>query len=630
MSDARTATSRLERAVSAGAEALFAACRDDGVFAPSEERFSPANTAAVLIALHTAREPRVADGPDGAGGSGRADALRVRAVERLLATQRPDGGWAMDGVPTETLTTAVVAAALTLAVGEAEEGGAAGAPPEEVRAAVDAARALVRRRGGEDGLPEPAMAGLVRQFASLARERDPATLPRLPLELLLLPGPARRALSLRLPIFSAMALAQSVERGRRGGHRVRALLDSALRPRALRIVRDAFERERSTGSFSGDPWLTGLVTIGIARSELAPDITRAAAGRLSDVALPDGGWELMPLDITWSSFAAAALLEAGYADDPRLAPVRGMFRRRQQDVPFAALDCPAGFWGFSGDRGWPMALETAEVTALLHRMPGGGGDTAEGDGHVRRGLDWLTAMQDRAGTWGLAVRDSRPGGFGPCPQMTAKCVVALLDCGAGREDPRVRKGVEALVRAQRSDGALEAMWYRGLTPGTAAALVAFTRAGRGDGEPARRARDFLLRTQLPDGSWGPGGHDPGAVTDGASGGGEGAEETVGTVEETAWALHALLVAGEAPDSAAPASAADWLLDRRRDDGTWPAAAVHEYVRHCYRYTDPVLSTALAVKALGRLRTAGGPPHTKRNGERNEERAAESSGEAGRA
>ncbi|WP_199808931.1 FAD-dependent monooxygenase, partial [Streptomyces sp. NRRL F-6676] len=554
----------LARAIRAGAEALLDARRADGVIAPAGDRFSPANTAAALIALHTARA-------HGATPAADVDAVRDQAVARLCATQRPDGGWAMAGVPTETFTTAVVAAALALTA------------PDSTGRAVAAAHDLVRRRGGVDSLPEPAMRALARQFAALADPGARTSTPRLPLELLLLPGLARRALSLRLPVFAASALGQSVRRPRRGlGGRV----DRALRPRALALVREAFARERGTGSFSADPWLTALVALGVGRSELAPDLVRAAAHWLTDAARPDGGWDLMPLDLTWSSFAAAALLEAGYADDPRLAPLRTMLRDRQQDVPFEALACPPGHWGFSTDRSWPMALETAEISALLHRMPGGGDDP-----HVRRGMEWLTAMQDRSGSWSLAVRDSRPGGFGPCPQMTAKSVLALLDCGAGPDDPRVRKGLDSLRRAQRPDGALEAMWYRGPVPGTAAALTAWSAAGLAATGPARRARDFLLRTQLPDGSWGTAGEDPG----------DPAEASDGTVEETAWALHALLTAGEPPDSAPLARATAHLLHHQNPDGTWPGAPVNEYIRRCYRYADPVLATSLAVKALAASR-----------------------------
>ncbi|NSC20077.1 prenyltransferase [Streptomyces albus subsp. chlorinus] len=583
-------TARAGRAVLAGAEALFGARREDGVVTPPGDRFSPANTAAALIALHTSREPATdASGPavdpataDRVVATDRATAVRDRAVARLLAAQRPDGGWAMDGVPTETLTTAVVASALALTA------------PGSTGTAVAKALALVRRRGGPGSLPEPAMTGLARQFAALAGQDGASAPPRLPLGVLLVPGVARRALSLRLPIFAALALGQPARRRTPVGR----LLDTLGRQRALDIVREVFARERGTGSFSSDPWLTSLITLGISRSGLAPDIVVASRDWLVRGALPDGGWALMPLDLTWSSFATAALLEAGYARDPRLDPVAEMFRRRQQDTPFPALGTPAGFWGFSTDRSWPMALETAEISSLLRRLPGGADDR-----HAARGLAWLTAMQDRPGSWSLAVRDSRPGGFGPCPQMTAKAVTALLDCGAGPRDPRVLRGLRSVARAMRADGGVEAMWYRGLTPGTAAALVAFARAGRARAEPAVRARAFLLATQRPDGSWHTGGHDPAAGAD--AGRDESGAVPAGTVEETAWSLHALLVAGTAPDSAPVRSAAAWLLDRQESDGTWPGAAVNEYIRHCYRYPDRVLATALALKALGRLRTATG-------------------------
>lgn len=568
----RTALSaRLDEAVTSGAEALFDRQRADGVFAPVQERFSPANTGAALIAL------TCADGEP----EGTADAdLRARAVDRLLATQRSDGGWAMAGAPTEILATAVAVAALRATGGD------------RARGAVVAGTACLRDLGGAEALPEATMAGLVRQFEVLSGERAESTLPRLPLELLFLSGPARRLLSLRLPIFSAMALGQAAHRAQ-GPFRTR--LNRRAGRRALAVVRQAYEREGATGAFSSDPWLTSLITTGVARSGQAPDIAATAVGWLASAARPEGGWDLMPLDITWSSFATAGLLAAGYGADPRLAATRAMFRARQQDVPFPALGCPAGYWGFSDGRSWPMALETAEVSSALLRLADG-----TGDDHARRGIAWLTALQDRAGSWSLAVRDSRRGGFGPCPQMTAKAVVALLDAGAAPTDPRVLRALRWLSREQHADGSFDAMWYRGRTPGTALVLEALCRAGRGGSEPARRARAWLLRTRHEDGSWGTGGTDPGLTAAGQAPG------PPGSTEETAWALHALLVAGEDPHSGPVRAAAGRLLDAQQDAGHWSGSAVNEYVRHCSRYADDTIASGLALKALALLRdrTAG--------------------------
>ncbi|EFL24392.1 LOW QUALITY PROTEIN: prenyltransferase/squalene oxidase, partial [Streptomyces himastatinicus ATCC 53653] len=176
------------------------------------------------------------------------------------------------------------------------------------------------------------------------------------------------------------------------------------RPAALGVMREAYEREGASGAFSTDPWLTGLICVGTTRSGLAPDIVRNAAAWLRAAADEDGGWELMPLDVTWSSFAVSALLEAGYAEDPRLRATRAMFHGRQQNTPFAALGCPPGYWGFSSAHSWPMALETAEISSVLLRLPGGGGDP-----HVRRGIDWLTRTQDSAGSRKKNERNSPPG-----------------------------------------------------------------------------------------------------------------------------------------------------------------------------------------------------------------------------
>ncbi|MFC4494291.1 prenyltransferase/squalene oxidase repeat-containing protein [Streptomyces ovatisporus] len=563
----------VDRAVGTGAEALFARLRPDGVFAPRGDRFSPANTAAAIVALHHATEqpPDRTDGPAGTDSTDSTDSTIARAVTRLCDSQRPDGGWAMAGVPTELLATAVATAALRLVA------------PERAAKAVRAGEELVTRLGGAAALPEPTMTGLVRQFDALSGVGKLSELPRLPMELMLLPGPARRLLSLRLPIFASMALAQAAHRPQ---GRARALVNRAAGRAALRVVREAYEREGSTGEFSTDPWLTSLIALGIARSGTAPDISRASAHRLRAMARQDGSWDLMPLDVTWSSFATAALLEAGYAADPRLTATRAMFHRRQQDEPFAALGCPPGFWGFSSVSSWPMALETAEVSSALLQLPGGREDI-----HARRGIDWLTAMQDRSGSWSLAVRGSRPGGFGPCPHMTAKAVRALLDHGVPPRDRRVVRALEWLARVQHEDGSFEAMWYRGPTPGTSVVLETLCRAGRSGSSQARRARDWLLRTQAADGSW--------------ASGEDGPDAPRGTVEETAWALHALLAAGTGPDSRAVVAAARRLTDAQCTDGSWQGAAVNEYVRRCSRYADDGIASGLALRALARLRTVAG-------------------------
>ncbi len=327
--------------------------------------------------------------------------------------------------------------------------------------------------------------------------------------------------------------------------------------------------------------MTGLITAGLARARLAPDLVAGAVAWLREKVNPDGSWNSGRLDLTWSMYAGAGLVAAGYAADERLRPTKELFLRDQQDQPFTAFGCPPGFWGWSGPRGWPATLETGEIVSVLTALPGDDQRPA-----IERGLAWLTAQQDSRGSWGLCVRNTRVANSGPCPHMTVQAVDALLDAGTPADDPRIGRALTWLATAQRADGTFESVWYRMYTAGTSAVLHTLVRAGRGDGPTAEKARRWLHAGQLADGSWSTG---------------SGTEE--GTVEETAWAVSALLDAGVAVDDPVVRNGIRWLRDAQRVDGSWPAARINEYVRHVSRYPNGGLAGGLALRALSRYRDA---------------------------
>ncbi|ANY07673.1 prenyltransferase/squalene oxidase repeat-containing protein [Pseudonocardia sp. HH130630-07] len=335
------------------------------------------------------------------------------------------------------------------------------------------------------------------------------------------------------------------------------------------------------GGFCADPWLTGLVLLGLAGSSRAADVVASSSRWLTGAVRPEGHWDLMPLDLTWSQFAARALLDAGPPWPDRLAPTTAMFTRSQGRHGSELLRYPPGGWGHVA-ASWPFSLETAEIAAVLVRTNGAG------DPAVTAAVRWLWAQQDRAGSWSLTVRNSRPGGFGPCPYVTAQVVLALLDTGVAPTDARIRRAADWVTARREPDGSVEALWYRGRVPGTSALLEMLGRLGRGTGEPARAAAAHLYGTQNPDGSWG----------DGAA---------PGTVEETAWALRALSTAAarhpvpDAGRSTARGAATAYLLDTQRPDGSWPGGPVNDHVRACYRFADPVIATGLALRALAAAR-----------------------------
>jgi squalene-hopene/tetraprenyl-beta-curcumene cyclase len=153
-----------------------------------------------------------------------------------------------------------------------------------------------------------------------------------------------------------------------------------------------------------------------------------------------------------------------------------------------------------------------------------------------------------------------------------------------------------LLRAQEADGSWFGRWGANYIYGTGAVVPALIAAGVRPSKPAiRRAVAWLEARQNADGGWG---EDLRSYDD-ASLAGQGTS----TASQTAWALLALLAAGE-QDGAAAERGIRWLAETQRPDGTWdepqytgtgfPGDFYINY--HLYRLAFPL-------SALGRYVTA---------------------------
>ncbi len=181
-------------------------------------------------------------------------------------------------------------------------------------------------------------------------------------------------------------------------------------------------------------------------------------------------------------------------------------------------------------------------------------------------------MQSKDGGWGAFDADNTRAlvnklpfcDFGavidpPSADVTAHIVEAFAAEGQS-DHPAVRRGVVWLLRAQEPDGSWFGRWGANYVYGTGAAVPALIAAGVRPSKPAiRRAVAWLEAHQNADGGWG---EDLRSYDD-ASLGGRGTS----TASQTAWALLALLAAGE-HDSAATERGIRWLARTQRDDGTW--------------------------------------------------------------
>jgi squalene-hopene/tetraprenyl-beta-curcumene cyclase len=228
-----------------------------------------------------------------------------------------------------------------------------------------------------------------------------------------------------------------------------------------------------------------------------------------------------------------------------------------------------GGWAFEFDNdNYPDTDDTAEIILALRRVNLTGQDQPA----IGRAVRWLTGMQCKDGGWGAFDADNTRHlltrlpfcDFGavtdpPSADVTAHVVEALAGEGLARSEP-VRRAVVWLLRAQENDGSWFGRWAANYLYGTGAVVPALIAAGVQPAKPPiRRAVAWLEARQNPDGGWG---EDLRSYEDPATAG-----RGQSTASQTAWALLALLAAGE-KKSAATGRGIRWLVETQRADGTW--------------------------------------------------------------
>lgn len=534
---------------------LFARQRPDGAWT---DRLSSSAMPTAIGALALAR----------AGGSERAE----RALDWLRRNQRADGGWGMADAdpPSDGSVTAFALAALTAL------------DPERSGRCIEAGTAFVESVGGRSAiLPDVrTWRELVSIIWAMHGMRPHDEQPVQPLEVMLLPPRLRNRASIALPGVVGLGIWQSrVMKLSRPARLARRLAE----PRGLSWLRRV---QGPNGGMEECPLMAALVYLGLnlAGPQVGADIQRGCVDYLAQTQREDGSWAIdRDLEIAVTCYAVLALAESrDVSAEPRLRPTRQWLRAAQWRQPFDALKLPAGGWSWANPTGWPESEDTAVAMATLCAL-----GVQPGDPAIQAGLRWLLARQNRDGSWSEWVRDSSMVHDGPCAGVTAHVLMTLrlLDVWNGPRSPIARafRWFEA-EQARHGDGGVPSLWFRDRTHGTAKVLETYAEYGRSDAPAALRARAWLLDTQRADGSW------PGTVREGPPDG--------GTVEETAWAVYSLLLAGESPWDPPITGAVQYLVDAHDDAGTWRQSAVGMYYDQM-NYSDDLIAHTYATRALGR-------------------------------
>jgi squalene-hopene/tetraprenyl-beta-curcumene cyclase len=266
-----------------------------------------------------------------------------------------------------------------------------------------------------------------------------------------------------------------------------------------------------------------------------------------------------------------------------------------------------GGWAFEFENdNYPDVDDTAEVVLALRRLETALGPDAAAA--CTRGAAWAAGMQSRNGGWGAFDADNDSSlvaslpfcDFGevtdpPSADVTAHVIEMLA---AEPESRRVicQRGVAWLCGQQEPDGSWFGRWGVNYVYGTGAAVPALVAAGVSQQHPrVRRAVAWLEGRQNADGGWG---EDLRSYIDD-----EWRGRGRSTASQTAWALLALLAAGE-QHSHATRRGISWLLATQRPDGTWdepwftgtgfPWDFSINY--HLYRLVWPVMALGRYVRA----------------------------------
>ncbi len=359
---------------------------------------------------------------------------------------------------------------------------------------------------------------------------------------------------------------------------VKSVRRAALRRCAEWII----TRQERDGCWGGiqPPWVYSLMALNLLGYDLDhPVMARGLAG-LDRFTITEEGpqgpvrrLEACQSPVWDTVLTMIALADAGLPpDDPALRRagrwVLGEEIRGPGDWQVRRPDLAPGGWAFEFDNdNYPDTDDTAEVVLALRRT-----DLPAAPPAIDRGLRWLAGMQSKDGGWGAFDADNTRAlvnklpfcDFGavidpPSADVTAHIVEAFALEGQA-DHSAVRRGVTWLLKAQEADGSWFGRWGANYIYGTGAVVPALIAAGVKPSKPCiRRAVAWLEAHQNPDGGWG---EDLRSYNDQALAG-----EGTSTASQTAWALLALLAAGEQRGDAVERGIR-WLAATQRRDGSW--------------------------------------------------------------
>ncbi len=374
------------------------------------------------------------------------------------------------------------------------------------------------------------------------------------------------------------------------------------------------DRQEADGCWGGiqPPWVYSLIALHALGHPVASPVMRKGIGAFRRYAIEDEDTFRLQSCISpvWdTALAMIALQDAGLPPDHPALVRAGEWLLGEQIMGSGdwQVRCRArpGGWAFEFDNDrYPDTDDTAIVLIALLRtaLPERAKEYA-----LDWGTEWLLGMQSRNGGWGAFDRDNTKAfvrqvpfaDFGevldpPSVDVTAHIAELLGRMGYRLGFRPLDRALRYMFREQEPGGSWYGRWGVNHIYGTGAVLPGLAACEFPMGDPrVRKATGWLCACQNPDGGWGE------AIESyhRAEARGRG----LSTPSQTAWALLALIAAGEG-ESDSICRGVEYLTSTQRPDGTWdepqftgtgfPTDFMIRY--HLYRHYFPLA-------ALGRFR-----------------------------
>jgi squalene-hopene/tetraprenyl-beta-curcumene cyclase len=314
-----------------------------------------------------------------------------------------------------------------------------------------------------------------------------------------------------------------------------------------------------------------------------------------------------------TAYAVFALAESGVAaNDPRLVqPCEWMLKkqvtRRGDWYVKNRKAAPAGWYFEFNNEFYPDVDDSAQVMLALSRVK-----TSNESYHIKsvqRALDWIVSMQCKNGGWASFDKDNNRMVFQQIPfadhnamldpatvDITGRVLECLASYGYSLKDQPVRRAIEFIMREQEPDGSWFGRWGVNYIYGTMQVLRGLESIGVDHHEPfVQQAVEWLRMMQNPDGGWGErcdSYDDPNAKGVGPS-----------TASQTAWAVMGLLAANDTRSDSLQRGIA-YLLKTQLRDGSWDESLytgtgfprVFYLMYYMYRHYFPLLALTVYAKA----------------------------------